>query len=95
MRLEVLLERIGLVFASKGNSNLNLPGPELGRMRTLSGVVHFEACLKIRGYPNIVPTRVCNTMEYVNIIEFQNFGLPSRSSPQSYIAEMPGFVIKN
>ena len=53
-------------------------------MRTLSGVVHFEACLKIGGHTDIVSTRACNTMEYINIIEFQNHGLPRRSSPRSY-----------
>jgi len=70
MRLEVLLERNGLVFASKSNCSLNLPGSVLSCMRTLSGVVHFEACLKIGGHADIVSTSVCNTMGYINIIEF-------------------------
>ena len=64
--------------------SLNLPGSVLSCMRTLSGVVHFEACLKIGGHTDIVSTRVCNTTEYTKIIEFQNYGLPRRSSPQSY-----------
>ncbi len=80
--------------ASKSNRSLNLPGSILSCMCTLSGVVHFEACLKIGGHTDIVSTRVCNTMEYINIIEFQNHGLPRRSSPQSYIAEKPGLAIK-
>jgi len=84
MRLEVLLERNGLVFVSKSNCSLNLPESVLSSMSTLSGVVHFYACLKIGGHTDIVSTRVCNTMEYTNIIEFQNYGLPRRSSPQSY-----------
>jgi len=82
MRLEVLLERNGLVFASKSNRSLNLPGSVLSCMRTLSGVVHFEACLKVGGHTDIVSTSICNTMEYINIIKFQNFGLPGRSSMQ-------------
>jgi hypothetical protein len=84
MRLEVLLERNGLVFASKSNCSLNSPGSVLTCMHALSGVVHFEACLKIGGHTGIVSTRICNTMEYINIIEFQNYGLPGHSSPQSY-----------
>jgi len=94
MRLEVLLERNGFVFVSKSNCSLNLPGSVLSCMRTLSSVVHFEACLKIGGHADIVSNSVCNTMEYINIIEFQNHGLPRRSSPQSYIAEKTGFAIK-
>jgi hypothetical protein len=33
-------------------------------------------------------------MEYINIIEFQNYGLPRRNSPQSEIVEKPGLAIK-
>ena len=47
-----------------------------------------------RGHTDIVSTSLCNTMEYINIIEFQNNGLPRRSSPQSEIVEKPGFAIK-
>jgi len=71
-----------------------LPGSVLSCMRTLSSVVHFEACLQFGDHTDIVSTSVCNSMEYINIIEFQNNALPGRSSPQSYIAEKPGFAIK-
>ena len=64
--------------------SLNLPGFILSCMSTLSGVVHFYARLKIGGHIDIISTIVCNTMEYINIIEFQNYGLPRHSSPQSY-----------
>ncbi len=74
--------------------SLNLPGFILSCMSTLSDVVHFEACLKFGGHTDIISTSLCNTMEYRNIIEFQNYGLPRRSSPQSEIVEKPGFAIK-
>jgi len=76
MRLEVLLKRNGLVIASKNNRSLNLTGSVLSRMCTLSGVVYFEVFLDIAGHTDIVSASVCNTVEYINILEFQNHGLP-------------------
>ncbi len=56
MRLEVLLEGNGLVFVSKSNCSLNLPGSVLSCMSTLSGVVHCYARLKIGGHTEVIPT---------------------------------------
>jgi hypothetical protein len=92
MRLEILLEGNGFLFGAKSNSYLNLPGAELGRMRTLSGSMFFETCLEIGGHPYVVPLGFYNTTEYINIIEFRIHGPPRRSPPRPYIDEKSGFA---